>query len=105
LVEASLSVHLAHCDLTGRQQSPNNMAAVSVSTVWVLVRRFADRFPLAFREPREGEQLVARFLQAIGDRTAFQPPFVDQRLALRLDLQLRAGVDHIVVIGGVSAAE
>jgi len=82
------------------------MAAVSVegSTVWVLVRRFADRFPLAFREPREGEQLVARFLQAIGDRTAFQPPFVDQRLALRLDLQLRAGVDHIVVIGGVSSA-
>jgi hypothetical protein len=72
------------------------MAAVSVegSTVWVLVRRFADRFPLAFREPREGEQLVARFLQAIGDRTAFQPPFVDQRLALTAPGQLVWIISH-----------
>ena len=90
------------------------MAAVSAegSTVWVLIRRLnspcrrfncircADRFPLTFREPREGKQLVARFLQAIGDGAAFHPPFADERLALRLDLPLRAGVDHIVVIGG-----
>jgi len=90
------------------------MAAVSAegSTVWVLIRRlnFSCRRSIAFdvridfhwlfREPREGEQLVARFLQAIGDGAAFQPPFADERLALRLDLRLRAGVDHIVVIGG-----
>ena len=49
--------------------------------------------PLAFREMREDEQLVAHFLQAIGDRAA------EERLALRFDLRPRVGVDHIVVIG------
>jgi hypothetical protein len=54
-----------------------------------------DRFPLAFREPCESEELVACFLQAGSDGVAFQPPFADERLALRLDLRLRGGVDHI----------
>src|ERR1700724_3567485 len=51
------------------------------------------RRPLAFREMREDEQLVAHFLQAIGDRAA------EERLALRFDLRPRVGADHIVVIG------
>jgi len=53
-----------------------------------------------FREPREGEKLVTDFFQAIGDRTAFQPPFVDERFSLRLDLRLRTGLDYVAVIGG-----
>jgi hypothetical protein len=53
--------------------------------------RCPDRFPLAFREPCESEELVACFLQAGGDGVAFQPPFADERLALRLDLRLRGG--------------
>ena len=28
-------------------------------------------------EAREGEELVAGFLQAVGDRAAFQAPYVD----------------------------
>src|ERR1035437_385776 len=95
-------------------KAQNNIAAVSAEgrTVWVLIRRFelfvqtfdrircADRFPLAFGEPREGEELVPRFLQAGGDRMAFHAPLADERLALRLNLRLRGGVDHVVVIGG-----
>jgi hypothetical protein len=55
---------------------------------------------LALGEAREGEQFVARFLQAISDGLAVQAPLADERLALRLDLLLRADVDHILVIGG-----
>ena len=51
-------------------------------------------------EAREGEQLVARFLQAISDGLALQASLADESLALRLDLLLRADVDHILVIGG-----
>ncbi len=60
------------------KSAQNNIAAVSAdgSTVCVLIRRVellvqafdrirrADRFPLAFREAREGEELVAGFRQA-----------------------------------------
>ena len=60
--------------------------------------RGPDRFPLAFRKPREGEELVAGFFQAGSDRWAFQAPFSDESFALRLDLLLRVGVDHILVI-------
>ena len=48
----------------------------------------------------KGEQLVARFLQAISDGLALQAPLANERLALRLNLLLRADVDHILVIGG-----
>lgn len=58
----------------------------------------ADRFASAFRGACEGAQLVARSLQSIGDRAAFQPPFGNERLALHRAYLLRAGVDHLVVI-------
>src|ERR1700730_6436281 len=79
------------------------------SSVWVLIRpleffvqtfnciRCANRFPMAIREAREGEQLVARFLQSVSDRATFQPPFADECLALCLHRR-RVGVDHIVAI-------
>jgi len=34
------------------------------------------RFPLAFWQAREGEELVSGLFQAVGDGFAFQPPFV-----------------------------
>ena len=55
---------------------------------------------MAFREACESEQLVAGFFQADGDRSAFQPPFADERLALLLDLLLCVCVHHILVVGG-----
>ena len=57
-------------------------AAACGSTVYFKIRglssscnrsdrvRGSDRFPLARREPRECEQLVAGFLQAVGDDAA-----------------------------------
>src|SRR5271166_5059517 len=78
-------------------KAQNNMAAVSAegSTVWVLIRRLNSscRRSIAF-------DVRIDFHWLIGDRAAFQPPFADERLALRRDLRLRVGVDHIVVIGG-----
>src|ERR1700730_6654941 len=62
--------------------------------------RGSDRLPLAFREARESEQLVAGFFQADGDRRTFQLPFADEDLSLRLDLLLCVCVDHILVVGG-----
>ena len=40
-------------------------------------------------EPRECEQPVAGFLQAVGDGAAFEAPFADERLAPGLDLAAR----------------
>ena len=48
--------------------------------------RSADGFPLAWRKAREGEQLVASLLQAVGDGGAFQVPFANERLSFRFDL-------------------
>ena len=90
----------------------NSMAAVSAqgSTVCVLIRRLNSscRRSIAFevridfhwlrRKAREGEQLVARFLQAVGDGAAFEPPFADERLSSRFDLLLRRGIDHVFVV-------
>ncbi len=59
--------------------------------------RRADRFPLAGRKTREGEQFAASVLQTVGDGFVFQPPFADERLAFRLNFLLRSRVDHILV--------
>ena len=60
--------------------------------------RGSDRFPLAGREPCECEQLVAGFLQTVGDGATFEAPFADERLAPGLDLAARRGVDHVAVV-------
>ena len=54
---------------------------------------------MAFRQAGEGEQPLTRFLQAVGNGAAFQPPFANERLAARFDLLCRLGVDHVVVVG------
>ena len=53
---------------------------------------------MAWREAREGEQLVAGFLEAVGDGAAFEAPFADERLAPGLDPAARRGVDHVAVV-------
>src|SRR4030081_1908406 len=70
----------------------NSMAAVSAdgSTVWVLIRRLNSSCSrsIAFvvrtlrhwlgGRPSEGEQALARFLQAVGDGAVLEPPFADE---------------------------
>src|ERR1700732_1846780 len=108
LGEALPTVRLAHRDLARSQQGPEqhrgsfrgrqhslDLDPPPELFVQSLDRiRRADRFPLALGEAREGEQLVARFLQAISDGLALQAPLADERLAIRLDLLLRAAVEH-----------
>ena len=53
---------------------------------------------IGFREAREGEEFISRFFQAIGDGVTFEPPFADEDLSLRLNLLLRLGVNHVVVV-------
>ena len=60
--------------------------------------RRADRFPLAGRKTREGEQFVASFPLTVGNCLVFQPPFADERLAFRFNFLLRLRVDHILVV-------
>lgn len=60
----------------------------------------ARALPLALRQPREGEEPVAGFLQAVGDRTMLQPLFADEGLAPGFDLLVCRRVDHVVVVGG-----
>src|ERR671939_663336 len=91
----------------------NSMAAVSAEgrTVWVftlrlklLVQAFDGvggprALPLARRQAREGEQLVASLLQAVGHGPAFEPPLAQERLAPRGHLLWGRGIDHVGVIG------
>ena len=54
--------------------------------------------PLARRQPGEGEQAVAGFLQAVGNGAVFEAPLADEGLATDRDLLGRRRVDHVVVI-------
>src|SRR5271155_4720385 len=112
LGEGVPSVDLAHGDLTRGEERPeqhgggfgagqDSLGLYPALEFFVqsLDRvRGSDRLPLARREPRECEQLVARFLQAVGDGAAFEAPLADERLAPGLDLAARRGVDHVAVV-------
>jgi hypothetical protein len=52
--------------------------------------------PLARRQPGEGEQTVAGFLQAFGDGAVPEPPLADEGLAAGFNLLLGIG-GHFVV--------
>src|SRR5262249_55395816 len=56
--------------------------------------------PLTWRQPCEGEQAVAGFLEAVGDRAMAQPPLADEGLAALLDLLGRGRINHVGVVGG-----
>src|SRR3954454_1810427 len=55
--------------------------------------------PLARWQSREGEQLVASLLQAVGNGAVPQPPFAQERLSALLDVLGRRGGDHVGVVG------
>jgi len=50
--------------------------------------------PLARRQARESEEVVASFFEAIGNRSTLEPPLADEGLAAGLDLLGRRRVDH-----------
>src|SRR5262245_36924508 len=56
--------------------------------------------PLAWRQPREGEEAIAGFFEAIGHRPTLEPPLADEGLATALDLRRCRGVNHVRVVGG-----
>jgi len=60
----------------------------------------AHGFPLAGWQAGESEQLVASFLQAVGHRVAFQPPFAQKGLAALVLHICRIGIDRIAGIFG-----
>jgi hypothetical protein len=43
-----------------------------------MLERGACTFPLARRQPRQGEQPLAGFLQAVGDSARLEPPLADE---------------------------
>jgi hypothetical protein len=68
----------------------NSIAAVAAEggTVWILIQRLNSSWirsialvvralPLAERQAGKGEAPVTSFLQAVGDRRAFEPPFAN----------------------------
>src|SRR5207342_3016107 len=60
--------------------------------------RGAHAAPLARRQPGEGEQSFACFLEAVGDGAVLEAPFADEGLATGLDFLPRGRIDHVVVI-------
>src|SRR5579862_1830640 len=86
----------------------NNMTAVSAdgrldSSLELFVQsldriRGARAAPLARRQPSEGEQAFACFLQAVGDGAVLEAPLADEGLATDLDLLTRGRIDHVVVV-------
>jgi hypothetical protein len=87
----------------------NNIAAVSadVSTVCVLILRLNSSCsrsialvvraaPLARRQAGEGEEPVAGFLEALGDRFVLELPLADEGFAMPFDLFRSFRVDHFV---------
>ena len=47
----------------------------------------------------EGEQPIAGFLQAVGDRAVLDPPFANERFAPSFDFGRRGRVDHVGIVG------
>ena len=94
-------------------KAQNNIAAVSAegSTVWVLIRRLNSSCnrSIAFDVRIDFHWLFGKRVKVKSLSPAppgsLQPrgislPFANERLALDLDLRLRGGIDHIIVIGG-----
>src|SRR5436190_24206888 len=88
------------------------MAAVSAegSTVWVLIRRLNSSWTrwiaLVVRAlfhwlsgSRVKVKPITGFLEAVGHRLAFEPPFAEEGTSALPDFRSLGGVDHVVVIG------
>jgi hypothetical protein len=55
--------------------------------------------PLARRQLHKGEQSIAGFLQAVGNRPVLEPPFANECLAARCDVFRRNCIDHVGIVG------
>ena len=94
------TINLAHVDLTRGEQRPEQhrccfcrrQHGLRLDPPLELFVQTLDRVrcsrasPLTWRQPCEGEQAVAGFLEAVGDRAMAQPPLADEGLAALLDL-------------------
>jgi len=83
------AIHLAHVDLTGGKQRPEQhrggigrrQHGLRLDPSFELFVQPLDGIcgphaaPLAWRQPRKGEQAFAGFLQAIGDGPMLKPKF------------------------------
>ena len=92
LGECLLSVDLAHGDLTGCQQCPEQnrrrfrrrQRGLRLDAAFELLVQSLDgiggacRPPLTVGQPGEGEQPITGFLQAVGDGTTFQSPLENE---------------------------
>ena len=90
------SVDFSHRDLAGSQERPEQHCCrlrrredgLRLDPSLELLMQAFDRvrgpyrFPLAFREAREGEELVAGLLQTYRNGRAFQPPFAQESSVL-----------------------
>ena len=108
------AIDLAHVDLTGGEQRPEQHGrrvcrwqhGLRFDPALELLMQPFDRVrgsrasPLARRQAGEGEQPVAGFLQTVGDRAVLEPPFANEGFAARLDFFRRGRVDHVVIVGG-----
>ena len=93
-------------------QSSIGTVSAQGSTVWVLIRRrnssFSRSMALVVRADFhcdgssrvKAKQPLAGFLEAVGDRLAFEPPFAQECLAAGFDLGRGVGVDHVAVVLG-----
>src|SRR6202035_4221532 len=103
----------AHCDLTRGEQRPEQHGSgfgrrqhrLGLDPALELLMEPFNRIggaralPLAERQPGERKEPITGFLEAVGDRRAFEPPFADKSPSAFLDFRSRGGVDHVVVIG------
>ena len=94
------SIDLAHADLAGSKQRPEQHGGgvggrqhgLRLDPALELFVEPFDRIrgtyaaPLALRQAREGEEPVAGFLQAVGDGFVFEPPLADEGFAMLFDL-------------------
>jgi len=107
------AIDLAHVDLTGGEQRPEQHGGgvcgwqhgLGFDPSLELLVQPLDRVrgpraaPLAWRQSGECEEPVAGFLQAIGDGAVLEPPLADERLAADFDLLWGQRVDHVGVVG------
>jgi len=89
------SIDLAHADLPGCEQRPEQHCSrfcrwqhgLCLDPSFELFVQLLDcvrrsrASPLTWWQPREGEQAVSGFFQAVGDRTMAKPPFANKGLA------------------------
>ena len=108
------AVDLAHCDLAGGEQRPQEHGhgfgagqhGLGLDPTAKLLVQTLDGiggpggFPLRGIEAGKGKEPISGLLQAIGHRLAFQAPLAKEGLAAFVDFGRGIGVDHVAIILG-----